>query len=353
MSEGGNIFSNYFDYNIFLLKLTAFWVYDNKTIKCKRYLQHTYNLFWCIYMFIGYIPTEILYAFYSFGDLNQFLRALRDIGNHISLAYKTTNYFLRREDLLNLINILQHGNYHYEDYGSFQPKSIVERKKKEAVRWTTYFWYFCNAICFCMFVTGLYTFFVLGDKQYIIKDGQKIYNQPQPVVIVSPFGSGTRPKFFATFIHTIICLTFLAWMIVGRLTILVAEKLESIYNVQTLFQTFISLGEMCFCLYILSETNDQNVGNELTYLIATGFELLLYCWFGDRITEASIEVSYSLYDSDWFSTNLSFRKQIIFTMTRMKRPIYVTIGKITPLTFNTFLTVILIWPEEHIRFSLF
>lgn len=62
--------------------------------------------------------------------------------------------------------------------------------------------------------------------------------------------------------------------------------MESIYNGQTFFQTFISLCEMCFCLYLLSETIDQNIGNEITYLIATGFELLMYCWFGNNITEA-------------------------------------------------------------------
>jgi hypothetical protein len=53
----------------------------------------------------------------------------------------------------------------------------------------------------------------------------------------------------------------------------------------------------------------------------------------------SMKLSYSIYEADWLSAKLSTRKKMILTMTRMTKPIYVTIGKITPLTLNTFLTV--------------
>jgi hypothetical protein len=52
-----------------------------------------------------------------------------------------------------------------------------------------------------------------------------------------------------------------------------------------------------------------------------------------------MKLSYSIYEADWLSAKLSTRKKMILTMTRMTKPIYVTIGKITPLTLNTFLTV--------------
>ncbi|KAJ3631382.1 hypothetical protein MTP99_012511 [Tenebrio molitor] len=405
MTEQDDALTAYFDSNIFLLKLSGFWIYDNDNKTARKYFQHGYNAFWCFYMFVGYIPAEILYVYYSFNDLSVFLRALRDVGNHASLVYKTFNYFIMRKDLLNLIDTLQNGDYEYEDCDDFQPSQIIKQEKKQALKWTKYFWNFCNAICLSMFLNGVVTFFFMADKQYIVKNNETIYEQEQPVNAVLPFGSGTKKAFFISFVYTIVALTLAAWMIVAldslfitlmsctsaHLKILqgavktlrsrcirrtnmcallkknilhdpeilqhemhkemikcikhlqtvfrVAEKMESIYSTQTFIQTFISLGEMCFSLYLLSETTDQNIGNEITYLLATGFELLMYCWFGNSITEASLQLSYSFYDSDWFSTSLSFRKQIIFTMSRMKRPIYITIGKVTPLTFNTFLTM--------------
>lgn len=50
-------------------------------------------------------------------------------------------------------------------------------------------------------------------------------------------------------------------------------------------------------------------------------------------------MSYSLYVGNWFSAGVSYKKQILFTMTRLQKPVYVTIGKVTPLNFHTFLTV--------------
>jgi hypothetical protein len=34
------------------------------------------------------------------------------------------------------------------------------------------------------------------------------------------------------------------------------------------------------------QTIDQSIGSEITYLFGTSLELLMYCWFGNRITEA-------------------------------------------------------------------
>lgn len=207
--------SAYFNSNISFLKLTALWIYDDKTKTTKQYLQHFYNIVWFLYIFVAYQPAELLYVYYSFHDLSIFLRALRDIGNHVSLAYKAFNYFIVRKDLLKLMNTLQHGNYNYEDCGDFRPKLIVNEEKKEALKWTKYFLNFCNAICLSMFANGVFTFIFMSEKQYILKNGQRFYQQVQPVNTVSPFGSGTKLQFFVTFIYTMIALTFYAWMIVA------------------------------------------------------------------------------------------------------------------------------------------
>ncbi|XP_068906925.1 odorant receptor 10-like [Tenebrio molitor] len=249
-----------------------------------------------------------------------------------------------------------------------------------------------------MLLGSLYVFLFMGDQQYDVSGGEELYQQKLPVNIITPFGTETRGKYLFTLMYTIIPVTYLVWIIVtldalfmalmscisAHLNVLggafktlhprcveritrcklnsknlehevdkemikciqhlqtllrVSEQLESIYNVQTFFQACVSLGEMCFSLFLLSQTIDQSIGSEITYLFGTSLELLMYCWFGNRITEASMKLSYSIYEADWLSAKLSTRKKMILTMTRMTKPIYVTIGKITPLTLNTFLTM--------------
>lgn len=217
MSHEESIFARYFDSNILFLKLTGFWVYSPNTKNTKKTAQLLYNSFWFFYLFVFYEPFELFYLYFTLDNLDEFLRALRDIGNHAALGYKAANYFAKRKQLFELIDVLQHGDFNYEIYNEFRPRWIIEAEKKEASKWTSYFWYFCNAICLSMFLNGVFTFIFMSDKQFIVKDGDLLYQQKQPVNTISPFGSGTKLKFIVTFIYTIIALTFYAWMIVGNI----------------------------------------------------------------------------------------------------------------------------------------
>lgn len=217
MSQQDSIFARYFDSNISFLKLTGLWVYNPSTKNARRTAQLLYNSFWFFYLFVFYEPFELFFLYYTLDNLDEFLRALRDIGNHAALAYKAANYFAKRKQLFELIDVLQHGDFNYEIHNDFRPRWIIQAEKKEASKWTSYFWYFCNAICLSMLLNGVFTFIFMSDKQYIIRNGETFYQQKQPVNTVSPFGSGTKLQFIVTFIYTIIALTFYAWMIVGTI----------------------------------------------------------------------------------------------------------------------------------------
>lgn len=349
------IFAKYFDKNISLLKQSALWWFQSNDKK-----QIIYNSFWAIYLYFIYFPTECFYLYYVRNDLNEFVRSLRDIGNHIALLYKAANFYFMHKAILQVIETLKSYECDYDDCENFKPAVIVEEHRKEALKWSNIFWYFVNGICASMFITGLYTYCFNSDNQYVViinnattvgsNQMVAIYRQSLPVKVVSPFGDKTKIQFLVTFFYVIIALTFYGWMIIGidsflitlmncltanlmiikgaiktirprclkkynlpnaesllddpievqeqmhreiikcikhlQLVFKMAEKLEEIYNVQTFVQILVSLGEMCFSLYLLSERLDANTGNEITYLISTSFQLLLYCWFGHKITEA-------------------------------------------------------------------
>lgn len=52
----------------------------------------------------------------------------------------------------------------------------------------------------------------------------------------------------------------------------------------------LNLGNIVIKNYVLLlqllQSFDENFGPEFTYLFSTAFELLLYCWFGNSVTEA-------------------------------------------------------------------
>nr|UTN00960.1 odorant receptor [Semanotus bifasciatus] len=395
-------FLSYFDFNIARLKLAAVWIYEKNTPQRTIFFQNCYNIFWATYLYFIYFPTECLATLDAHNDFTILIRDFRDMGNHIGLIIKAVNWYLKRKQILRLLKVLEHYNIYYEESEECQPKVIIEKHRIKAEKWSKILFRLINTICGCMFISGIFVFIFKGEDNYVWENGVRYYRQKLPVNVFPLFGNKNRAQFLVTFIYVLAALTFYGWMISGldslfitilscvsahlrilesaiktirlrccrRIGIIPKDELydplrlqmemqnelkaclihlqmvyrcsteiEDIYSIQTLLQIFISLYEICFCMYLLSISRYDSLGSELTYLFSTGFQLLLYCWFGNMVTDASTSVSYALYDCEWFASNMVFKKQIIFTMARMNKPIYVTVGKITPLSFITFITI--------------
>lgn len=52
-----------------------------------------------------------------------------------------------------------------------------------------------------------------------------------------------------------------------------------------------------------------------------------------------MDIKRSVYESDWFAASKPFKTNLLFTMLRMNKPIYITIGKFAPLTLDTLVSV--------------
>ncbi|XP_017783891.1 PREDICTED: odorant receptor 2a-like [Nicrophorus vespilloides] len=119
------------------------------------------------------------------------------------------------------------------------------------------------------------------------------------------------------------------------------EKLETIFTYITLGQVLISLVVFCTCLYLTSSIpmNDGKFLVELIYLLAIEIQIYIYCYFGNKVTLRGEDISMSLYEGDWLQSSAPFKSSMMITMARMRRPIHLTIGKFTPLTISTFVTI--------------
>jgi hypothetical protein len=210
------ILPTYFDLIKNRLKLSALWIHDHKIKPSQRYFLLAYNTFWLFYIFILYLPSELLYAVYCFHDMDAFLGALRDSGNHVCAIYKVANYFIKRKIIINIINTLTNHPCDYEDCHDFKPNEIIKKELKHVTAWINWLWFFGNANRLSMLLGSLYVFLFMGDQQYDVSGGEELYQQKLPVNIITPFGTETRGKYLFTLMYTIIPVTYLVWIIVSK-----------------------------------------------------------------------------------------------------------------------------------------
>nr|QXE93229.1 odorant receptor 3 [Eucryptorrhynchus brandti] len=122
----------------------------------------------------------------------------------------------------------------------------------------------------------------------------------------------------------------------------VRNDIEDIFSFIMLIQTLASLLIFASCLFVAARVplNSPNFFSQLEYFLAVLAQFSVYCWFGNQMTMAGASIPSAIYNSDWFSSSLRFKKMMIFTMMRMQRPLFVSIGKFTPLSLTTLLAVL-------------
>ncbi|VEN39151.1 unnamed protein product [Callosobruchus maculatus] len=119
------------------------------------------------------------------------------------------------------------------------------------------------------------------------------------------------------------------------------QCIEEVFSYTILAQTITSLLVIASCMFAssLMAYTDPELYSLVEYAIASVFQLLMVCHFGNSIIVAGETCRYSLYETDWHSSSKRFKQGLLIMMYRMERPLYLTIGKFSPLTLQTFVAV--------------
>lgn len=56
-------------------------------------------------------------------------------------------------------------------------------------------------------------------------------------------------------------------------------------------------------------------------IIASGWNLYLYCYFGHAVTECFTGIDYYVFDTKWYNQPLSFQKNLIVVIQNAQQPI--------------------------------
>lgn len=211
-----DIVDRYFHLNYFILKVAGIWIPNNTdTIKEKTF-HYAYDIFWLIYCLLLYQPAESAVMFQTW-NLLTIVRSLRDQFNHLICIYKLYVWFTKRKLILNVIKRLQSKRFVYDgDEEYVKSNEIFKRHKKESEIWARIFLFGVNFICLNMCFSVLYLFIFHGDEQYKLDDdGNLIYAQVLPALLIVPYKRDTRITFILTFIFEILALDIYGWMIIG------------------------------------------------------------------------------------------------------------------------------------------
>ncbi|VEN37495.1 unnamed protein product [Callosobruchus maculatus] len=119
------------------------------------------------------------------------------------------------------------------------------------------------------------------------------------------------------------------------------EDLESIFCYTLLGRAIASLLLLASCLYVGSflSAKDPAMYHLIEYFVAAFFQIFMVCFFGFLITERGAAYNTYLYESDWHSCSLRYKRAMLIMMNRMQQPVYLTIGKFYPLSLQAFMQV--------------
>nr|XP_022910822.1 odorant receptor 49b-like [Onthophagus taurus] len=119
------------------------------------------------------------------------------------------------------------------------------------------------------------------------------------------------------------------------------QIIEEIYNKIILLQVLTVGFMMVCCLYMMSTVGmfSTTFVAQFIYLFALTTQVTLYCWFGNEITVAGSEIPTSIYQGDWLSTTTGFKRSMMINMLRLNRDIHLTVGKFSPLTIATLVSI--------------
>lgn len=122
----------------------------------------------------------------------------------------------------------------------------------------------------------------------------------------------------------------------------IGDQLQNIFGITFLCHFVISSLEMCFIAFLLLsiEADVAAYAFYVPYLGMVVGQTLLLCIFGQKICDASQEVSEGVYNCGWEEMkDVSFKKHLILILLRSQRAMKLTAMKFADISLESFTTV--------------
>ncbi|XP_044739974.1 odorant receptor 4-like [Chrysoperla carnea] len=127
-----------------------------------------------------------------------------------------------------------------------------------------------------------------------------------------------------------------------QLIIDLTDEMEAEFNILILFQFFGSLLLVCLCMFQMSinPLNSPAYPSVPLYLTWVLYQLFIYCYFGQEISTESELIAEAAYNCEWIGTEHKVQTSLMLLINRSQRPLYLTAGKFSKLSLETYASII-------------
>nr|ARO76442.1 odorant receptor 37 [Conogethes punctiferalis] len=121
-----------------------------------------------------------------------------------------------------------------------------------------------------------------------------------------------------------------------------AVQIQECFSEQIFAQFNVSLVIICVTAFqLVSQTgNPVRLMAMATYLVNMMFQVFLYCYQGNQLSEESSEIAGAAYEAPWYLMSTSLRRSLLIVMVRSRRLARITAGSFTTLTITSFMAII-------------
>ncbi|XP_017777958.1 PREDICTED: odorant receptor 4-like [Nicrophorus vespilloides] len=370
---------SFFELNVKILKISGLWV----PLDARNYRRTMcLNLSNVFYSMVFFTIAEFAAVPASAADLTDLVKNLNMSVSFLLTFFKVAVWFVRRKEILNIMTILQSTSNSFENAPEFDPKRIVdkEQKIKDALTKTFFVLAFTVPTSACLLTLGTVIVsddfsFKLPYRSYVpfnYRSSKFAYSVALVYQCFALLSCGTITVGFDMLFTSLVSFTSAHLQILQgafrtikircvnhrtknvrkdmeremikcvkhlQLIVGICDALENIFTYLILLQMVVSLVVFCTCLYLISTMPITSLGNEIAYMLAIENQLAVYCYAGNKLTSRGEEIPFAIYESDWFGATKRYKNDMIMTMIRMGKPIYLTAGKFTVLTLSTFVTI--------------
>lgn len=206
---------DYFDINRKIMKIASLWPLFSSS--CSYKFFSFFCFFYCI---IFCTPSEFVSLLDTKEDITDFTMNLGIALTHGIASLKVINWYVRRKQILLIMEILNADEYHYETTPYFNPGLIIEDAKRTNKTLTKMFFILANIIPGSSYVLAIISFFFQNQSFYSLdKSGNSTYCRKLPFHSWIPFDRSSYWSCFFALLFQSFPFTYLTVMIVAMDTL--------------------------------------------------------------------------------------------------------------------------------------
>lgn len=248
--------NDYFDVNIKVMRIATVW-YSKDESKLYKF----YSIFCFVYCIVFCTPSEFVSLVDTWRDINALVMNLGIALTHGIASLKVINWYIRRKEILLLMEILQDQQYHYKPTKNFKPGMIIEKAKQTNITLTKMFFLIANMIPVSSYILAIINYFFRPHLLYTIdENGSTEFCKKLPFYSWIPFERSTDFSCFMAIIFQSYPFTYLTVMIVAMDTLYMGLINYATAHLLVLQEAFRDLRSSA-----LSELSRENEQNELLH----------------------------------------------------------------------------------------